>query len=652
MNLRMSVARLPDSIRELILTERTIKMRYERGEILENILASGEWAQEWKMRADSSCVAVLNGIVARFAAEPFELDSLIKSFGETSSLTGAEIRIAVARLRRSGIVFAVRKAWGDRLFYLPVDCVPVWQRLMLPVESTPLAEEEMKEIVFPPKPFRLPLSLELLSAWQAVSLQPIEWTTKGALNKVSVNKMTGAMRINEEEIAVLSLSYPHKDQLPAHAALALDLGLYAKVLCKEGNVIRVSDQGLSEWLIFSPEEADSQLHSWVVERYGAANPAHHLAAAAIDSLNEMEWHQVEAIGSRIGHQGAICDWLGLMESFGWVERGICRENAVFRKKVSHRRRENPIAQGDGAFFVQPDGEIFVPPETELRARWVLAEIAEKVTEDSVFVYRLTRNACSKAMNAGYALKSVQAFLEEGSSLPLPDPVLRSLQDWFLPLGKAAFSEVMLLRTSSPELASILKQDPNTAEKLIEQLGDRDFIVDAASYPFLRLRLQKLGYPPLESKRDATAMKKEEPDANSQENMQEDQGWVYRRHVLSVFEPDRAVPSMDELFPGLSSIPASWVSKPRTYHASTSKQLLQRAIEWQASVRLESDGSSRTFIPEELKDDSGEWSVVGHWRGLSARDDEPGIGKKMAVVHPEEITKLMIWLPLLEELETN
>lgn len=651
MNLEMSIQRLPDSIKQLIVTHEAVNWRYEQGDRLERILGSSEWAAEWEQSADHTQVQVLKWIVSHFAAQPFEIETLVKVIVERMLITGAEVRVAVARLRRCGILYAVRKAWGDQLLYLPTDNICLWQPLLLPVQCKPLSASEAKEIIPSNTDYRLPLGLELLAAWHSVLRHPIGFTAKGTLHRPSVARMTEELHLTAAELDSLSLSYPQIEHIPAQAALALDLGLCCKVLRKDGKEIRISEAGLDDWLSLTPVETDIQLHEQVILRYGSAEPSTHLTASAVHSLPMMEWYPDEELAVRRGQvqdqDKVIYQWLALLESFGWLERGHYQGKAVFRKKVE-KSSFAPIEPKEAvSLYIQPDGEIFVPPDMGLRHRWKLEEITERITADALFIYRLTRAACVKAYDAGYTLQSVIAFLEESSAMPLPEPVSRALQDWFAPLGKVSFAEVMLLRVQSTENAEALMKDNEIAKQLLERVGDRDFIIDAAAYTNLRARLIKLGFPPKERN---TQRSLAGSDANIASPESEEQGWVYRQHLLSMYEADRTLPNKDELFPGMSKIPMTWVSQPRAYHASTRKELIQRAIDWQVSIQFQQNGQPQFFIPLAIEEEGLSWRVVGRWRNEYPFGDERQTSRSVAVP-ADEILELMIVLPLPKELES-
>lgn len=645
MNLKQSIDRASEAIRQLILRESIVRTRHEQGEELEEILSSTEWALLWLKSADQAQIEILTRILIGYAATPFELEDLMKTEVERCALSGAEIRVAVARLRRSGILFAIRKSWGEQLIYLPTDTVAVWQPLLCGITCEPLAEDEMKEITVLAKDFRLPLSLELLIAWYMIYRKPISFTAKGALHRPTITNIVAQMHLTQEEINSLSLSYPHMEQVPAQVALVLDIGLFYDILHIQGNELCISDNGLDKWLELYPKEADLRLHELIMTRYSSVNPTLHLIASVVHSLPTRQWFKESDIQIKGNQLGKIDQWLGLMESFGWVARGEYKEQAIFRKSDRLEPMLSVITEADKSIIVQPDGEIFVPPDTGLAQRWTLEEIAERVTADHLFVYRLTQNSCNKAYHSGHSLHSVTAFLEQNSGAKVPEVCTRALKDWFAPLGKVNFTQVMLLRAASLEVANALLADPLTTEYLLERVGDTDFIVEAASLKLLRANLIKIGFPPhdrspIVTSANAPALASAKVEVRDRSGVVE-QGWIYRRHMLSVYEPDRTIPNKEQLFPGMSSIPASWITQPRTYHATTRKEIIQRAIDWQVAVLIGQEHKQLSFTPARLEEDNTRWRVYGQWQS----------DQSMVVIHADEISEIMILLPSLEEMES-
>lgn len=651
MNVRLSAAGLPDSIRKLIMAEPTVASRIRQGRELEEILASPEWAAEWAASADPLPLSALRRIVFRYGAAAFEEEKAEEDTLRDEAMTGAEWRVALARLRRSGILFAIRKLWGDRLYYLPADMVPVWQRMIAPVHADPLNKHDSREVEAAAASFRLPLSLELLSAWAAVRRTGIPLTSKGSVAKPAAARMASAMRMTSEELAPLGLVYPHQEALPATAAIALDLGLCTGVLHRRDKEIAFSPAGVESWMSQSVPAADAELHRLVLLRYASLDPARHLAASAVASCGTDGWFR-EADIVRIGAEpSAVNVWLNVLVSFGWAERGAFRGTGVFRllTDLDGRAVSEPQHEPE-PLYVQPDGEVYVTPGVGLADRWKLEEISERATADRVFVYRLTKSACASAFEAGWKEGDVREFLERRSGAALPGPVDEALRDWYRHLGKIRLEEALLLRTDSEETAARLLEDGEVSRWLIDRAGNRDFIVDPAGAKELTVRLEKIGYPAAAGnagEKKGGTVTPENPDAVSGDS---EPGWISAGGAPSLYRPDGSLESAGELFPGLTDVPPVWLRRPGSYHASTRQKLVNQAIGWRAALQIGGEGSGRQFVPISLEADGKSWKVQGRWRGAAAsRMDEAGNAGDPVTLPADRFEPLMIVLPALDPL---
>ena len=692
MNIMRSVERLPEAIKRLILSDPAVKAGRLTGMELADVLSDPEWAEAWFRRCrDDGQLSVLRGVLRKYGANPFELERIAARAEEEFGMTGAEARVAVAKLRRSGIVFAVRKSWGDRLFYVPDDAVALWQPLLLPADNRPLDPDEAREVVPNAARYRQPLALELLSAWHEIARKPIVRTAKGAPQAAAVDRLTKAMGLEPDDLAGLLPPYPYAELLPPQAMLALDLGLACGVLAERDGAIGARDDVLLGWLALSRLEAERRLRKMVIARYCSVDPAFHLGVSAALALDDGRWHT----------EGRISEWqsreeagrrLAILEAFGWIERGEWRGRTVIRKRAEPGGDDEP---GEDAFIVQPDGEILVPPEVGLRTRWTLLDLAEMAQADALCVYRLTKRSCERAHRLGYSLRKALDFLERSSGDPVPEPVYAALNDWFASLGRTELVEALVLRTDGKELADALAEDPEMARMIVERIGDVHFLVDSACGKRIRARLRQVGFPALDAAlpapgalpgegaddigsssdavlaaqgalgganggkraRAAESRREEGPAAAAGRKGESpapegERGWIGAGPILYSFEADREVPGANELFPGLGDIPSSWVTRPRKYHPSTSKELIKRAIEWQTAVRLELNGDIRMFAPRGMSERGASWVAEGRWRPTEEGSKSVGAESEAAFVRAEDVAGLMIVLPDLEALETD
>jgi hypothetical protein len=90
-----------------------------------------------------------------------------------------------------------------------------------------------------------------------------------------------------------------------------------------------------------------------------------------------------------------------------------------------------------------------------------------------------------------------------------------------------------------------------------------------------------------------------------------QGFVYSKSAVHIYEKAAVPASWEELYPGLNSIPIAWLKQWQTYHASTSRQLIETAIRYETYIERRIGQATAAFIPRKLEwTDEGEWRVAG------------------------------------------
>lgn len=657
MNVKASVERLADNMRRLIAAHPAVPARLREGMSLHEVLSSPAWAQSWAAGADELARLVLKRLLVRFGANAFEAEKGEAECARDGRITGAEWRAAMAVLRRSGVVFAVRKTWGERLFYIPVDMVPVWQRILLPARAQPLPSEAAGQVRREPYPPRLPLPLEMLCVWSHIRRKGVALTAKGAIARPAAARLAQESRLQAEELTALRLAYPQQDIVPPGAALALDLGLWTGVL-RRGEKEIAAYGVLPAWMGRSMAEVNAAFYRMVMERYAAADPQLHLAASAAMALRTEVWYEDGALASCGIDREAAHNWVRLLAAFGWAERGVWQDRGCFRlspdlaglagtsggepeeegcgivpAKIEEGCRDEirPAAEEDACYIIQPDGEIWVPPQTRLTERWFLEEIAERVTADRMFVYRLSRSSCAGGFAQGRSEAAVRARLEQGSGAPLPEPVAEALTGWFRSFGRVRIVEhAVLLCADSAEIAERLLEDEELAACFSERIGERYFLADGRKLAALKKRLAYLGYdaPVSQGSSGAVSSGAGESGTGTNASDAEAQGgeaaWIWRPHgQLAVFRPDDEADTKEAIFPGLAKVPSAWLTRPGDYHPATRRQLISQAIAWKAAVRIGCEAGGRPVCPAIHQRARG---AVGGARVLEAGCNCNGAGK--------------------------
>lgn len=561
---------------------------------------------------DEAGIEALRLLFHRYAGQPFKLEQI--NAAAAGSASGADLRAALPALLSSGALAAVRKAWGEKLYYLPLDRLlgmwNAWGYAELR-EQDPARVELRREA----KPG---LALDLFRALTWMAGNGLRMTAKGTIHQKERGKLEERIALKAEDLAGLRLKYPHPDVYSPALAAVLDLLLALGLIAKERSVWRVHPSGLTAWLSLDLAAMNFVLLREMLQRYvpadaGLQHVALRLTAA---DLKPGVWYALEEFLGSLQDQGLlgaegdpspereawIEGWLTALCGCGWMELGRHPVDGVMFRWLIERKPTGPAASqtAKGMLIVQPDFELFVPPDVPFAVRFELEACAELVSSGVMSVYRLTRAGLEQACRQGRTPQEVLRLLEERSA-GIPEPVRDALLQWGREIGRTTLAEAKLLSCADTEAADRIAGLPLLAGKL-ERLGPRHFLVN----PDFEAEVLKI----LDGERLAPVQRRTQaPDEpiypklaevswhdGEEPQRQDGQGWIYQGADLHFYEPEIDLPSVEELFPGLSEVPAMWWKELRRYHASTARELVERALAWRAKLMVQIGGETVLCVP--------------------------------------------------------
>lgn len=471
---------------------------------------------------------------AHFAAQPFSLEQL-EALG-TSAAGGAELLVGLQALRRSGWVQAVKKTWGERLFFIPLPVFLSLQheklgQLQLSAAGNPLRGEPLNgspgagsriKLLHPAKPG---LADDLFRALSVIAKGELPLTAKGTVHQRSLGKFAAAASLKDEDVEDLGLRYPQQDAYPPAAAVILDLALSLGLAERGDGAWRVREKELRQWLGLNKEQMDSRLLRELLERYVPANAGlqHFACALLLPWFEAGRWYSTGGLIKQLELNGVktpaddtgrrwVQSWLTALAAFGWTELGNggeSGEDELHFRWVSKPHPADIFPAGDSrqpdeaakanqpAFFVQPDYEVLVPPGTPYTLRWELELCCELVSSDIMTTYRVSRKGVAAALEHGRTPTEVLALLARHSASGVPDNVRAALEQWGRELGRLSFAQVTLLRCADGEAAEKVALDQRLAP-LLQRLGPLDFAVEQANIGQVRRELKRLGMEPLDN----------------------------------------------------------------------------------------------------------------------------------------------------------
>lgn len=402
-----------------------------------------------------------------------------------------------------------------------------------------------------------------------MSKNRIALTSKGVIHKRIIQKLEPLIGLQPSDVDGLNLHYVHADVYPSSLAVVLDLLLALDLAGPKQGVWKLNMHALKEWLLLSREAMERIILRYMIERYvsDSAENQHYAFRICHPSLTGGQWHMVEQKMATIAGDctmdleteretaaaSAIAmSWLRLLTGCGYTELGVDLDGKfLFRW---HRPPGSLFSDcsvkdgGTGKLFVQADYEILIPPDVPNAVKFMAARVTERVLDDRMTVYRLTKESVAQAAEAGIRPEQLAVFLKEHAAAEIPEHVLTALFQW----GKMTERSDMVDQEVSEEVHQL-------RWKSWHQMGNQSTGLIRPTCSELKLRADDMLDPFLSP-------------------------------------------------PDLSHIPKMWTSDWRIYHRSTAKQMMEQALVSSAKVEIAIKGSRMEFIPLHLEHQP--WKISG------------------------------------------
>jgi hypothetical protein len=590
-----------------------------------------------------------------FGAIPFEEEQLLAAALSAGSGSGLGIRMGLLELQQAGIVFAFRKTWGDTFYFLPSDAFPIWLQALVPAAVEPLTEAEARSVLRSGEE-RPAFGLQLLGFLAALARYGMSYTSKGILAKKTIEKAAARLALTNADLAELSVSYAYKEHYPLPFAVALDTALGLGLLREDGQGLCWNHTALLGWLAMPEPARELQLIRICSEKLTAyRRPVMH-AAAAMAGLQAGAWYPLGDLDGWLkqetgaGEDGHWRSWVEALRGLGWLQIGEGKDGEeVFRWLCDPSGITENEWQAEPVRML-PSCDIYVLPEADFRIRWELEAMAELIASDRMAVYRIDGRSIARAVENGRDAAYITAILERFCGMPLPAEAAVSIRGWAGQACRVSFAETVLLVCETKEMADRIAAVPQVAPLLGNRLGDKHFAIDGHKQTDLRKQLERAGFPPRKQttrlldpgmpavpsvpKMDIASLDNSQislfPKVETTKAILYAEGSP--RHYELLSEPVLA----QDLHRLAKDIPAAWTAGPGRYHASTKREILERAISLQIPVLLATGSRKTELLPERLNGGAVRWTVEGRVRS--------GADAGKVTLSPEMWEDTMLCLP--------
>jgi hypothetical protein len=663
--------------------------------------------------------AALKAILIRFGSLPFEREPFESLAGAAGLPAGVAAR-ELERLRAAGIVFTVRKTWGDRLHFVASDALAAWTAALLPADVRPLGGG--RRAARPLQDYVEPFGLQLLQMLAELGKRGLGPSAEGGAGVPERTAAAAAARLSfgPDALRPYGERFAPDGPEPAPFRLGLAAALHLGLLAEDGGRLSWRGEALAAWLATDAAVRERELLAFVTDRLAACDGRFMHAGALMRSLEGGVWYPAAGIDAWFErHEPDAREhwrvWAGTLAAFGWMQTGVSADDEpVIRWLIDPMDGPETAADGPAGARIHfmPGAELAVPPDLDWRLRWELELLADKTRPGPMTGMRLSATSYARWKEHGRTAAEALELLQEAAGSPVPDDLARSIRDWEDSAGRMAFRELLLLVCDDKRIADRAAAEPSVAQRLGERIGDRHFLVDRRHAAELRRRLARAGIParaglaeavgqagPVYPAARAAGETRGVSSAGTVPEAPADAWTAKAAGLLSGLRLERYAPDLDFRLPAAETatgadgiagpapaesasgsggrtraertegtlpsgsgacadelaraaagsarmrpasgvagtpspakaasaaarahaaratgLPAHWFGPPRPVHPSTRREMVKRAIEIGAAVRIVREGTGMDILPERLEETESGWRMLGRPAGSAA-----------------------------------
>jgi len=420
---------------------------------------------------------------------------LEKSF---PGLTRDEFEYGLTKLRRKGLIFTLRRGYGEIGYLIPDDLFLMWHRYFFRqiltrqyvIEDGKLEQEELANATLEENMFRFLAYLEL---------EDITITQKGTIPKRNIAKLSEELTLDSKVLENFPIKIDnYSREYPKSIAILLDfafkLGLVelmdSLVITNKARVWH--NLPLKRRKIYLQTLTRQQLRSSDLLIQQLFNLLFQLPAGKWYPFAELFRELAKTLNRPFGSElllRAEKELIVPLRQFGWI--GTIGEAGETRRVCRFEEAAPEITQ----IYVQANYEILVPKTYPDHLRLVIEHFAKLEQRDQMSKYVLSKETVLRGLQRGKKLDELLEILTKYSVIPLAENVRYSLEDWAKNFGTISLMDIRIMKCKTEALAADLQENLEFKEWIIGELTPGILIVKRTGFPEFLQKLQDAGYYP-------------------------------------------------------------------------------------------------------------------------------------------------------------
>ena len=553
---------------------------------------------------------LLVGMLTALPPGLFTITQLVQAVG--NAVPRAVIHATLTRMRASGDLRAFAKLSGETVYAIPYERLPqLYNNVFSDLsesycDAVPASEDGLQDVI-----------MDMFTLVDLIARERPAITKKGVLPKRTVDRWSEWLTLDPHQCRLLIERKQATTAYPDTLAVVLDLVLRAGLVEMEEGRLVCKPACLATWLKQTDAAIARTVHEVWMMTHCPTDPLARFVGFCLVTLPEgqwidgvalaKQWHHIAVHKSRRTVEAQLETMLGeinLLREIGMVETGRTQGgNPAFRR----RRFAVTAAHEARPLYVQPDGDILLQAHAHYALHYMLLGFSKLVSNDRMRVYRLAPEAVAEALTRGWSIAQLMALLATHAVSGIPEMVKSSLQTWANAQARLHFEPVTAVTFANAEEASQFAAIPHLQQWLndLTRWTETVYIIRTSQLAAFQSELRSLGLLEMtgiaEGEESAQDERISACDSMAEENdLRGDNEAATRGLFHSPFRYDAyrqrtSEPRTIDLYPDLDNIPAMWHREIRSYHASTLRAIVQRAIEWGCWIESIDEGNEDALL---------------------------------------------------------
>lgn len=541
-----------------------------------------------------------------------------KEWEEKAQNHHPELAVGLTGLRRTGLVYTVRKLWSDIGYIMPLEVRQAFAQYILS------NEEMVREVIVSSSealsyyiPTGRGIHLDLFACLLYIRDNKPTFTQKRTINRRFLQKLSPLFSLQEEHmIGWYQSVFPadiQKAYTPVEAFL-LDLGLRLRLLKVENRQLDLSMPDVHRWLSMDSQSRQSQLLALLLSNFVPPAPWIDAFLFQMAHTSTPYWVSVRIMIKQLEELGLSlpADSLDILKrqvlhplaGCGWIDLGESDGDMFWRMNPTGSVQEV-------SWYVEPTGTVLAPPILPLDRLWRLSRIAQ-LEFSGDFVRGILQPAKLQLyLSEGGSEDEVLAFLQEGCPYPLPQTVSDQISSWAKQGTQIRIEQAALVTVAHPGILQELQQITTIQPFLKKIISDSEFLVEWSKLEQLSYLLRELGFEPCEGKVDRytpLTLPVAEGTPAIEEASQE--GLFSLATPWEGYKIENVLPDRVEATHRVSALPKIWTQHMQSYHPQTLKDMLRRAAELKIPVLIQKINDEEIQgIPVKVQVEMGYWMIT-------------------------------------------